>query len=221
MPFAVNRILPLARCWHRISQGLHQQELTDADVVFTHVRPSHASFFCICMDKNFIPAGTIPYAFDEYHNASRPLPTLKAATFFRKTRYPEGFSSRRVRYDHGPPCRYYSHLPPTETGSMPITVIYISAAILFAGAAQLHLPFGYFTVLRIVATGAFAWAFLVALNRNRAFLPWIYLLLTIAFNPVIKVPLSQEIWMIVDIAAGTLLLLSQNKIKQQSTTKIV
>jgi hypothetical protein len=104
---------------------------------------------------------------------------------------------------------------------MPIAVIYIAAGILFVGAAQLHLPYGYYTVLRIVATGAFLWAFFASFNRNASLLPWIFLLFAVLFNPVMKVPLSQEHWMIVDIAAGALLIFTQNKIKQQATTKIV
>ena len=104
---------------------------------------------------------------------------------------------------------------------MPIAVIYIAAGILFVGAAQLHLPYGYYTVLRIVAMGAFLWAFFASFNRNASLLPWIFLLFAVLFNPVMKVPLSQEHWMIVDIAAGALLIFTQNKIKQQATTKIV
>lgn len=104
---------------------------------------------------------------------------------------------------------------------MPITVIYIAAGILFVGAVKLHLPYGYYTVLRIVATSVFILAFLVAFNRSKSFLSWIYLLFAVAFNPIMKVPLSQERWMIVDIAVGALLIFTQNKIKQHATTQIV
>lgn len=104
---------------------------------------------------------------------------------------------------------------------MPIAVIYIAAGILFLGAAQLHLPYGFYTVLRIVATGAFLWAFFVSFNRNASLLPWIFLLFAIVFNPIMKVPLSRELWMFVDIAAGVLLLFTQNKIKQESTCKLI
>ena len=107
---------------------------------------------------------------------------------------------------------------------MPIAVIYRVAALLFAGAAHdllPYLPYGYFTFLRIVATGAFLWVFLVSLHRNVSFLPWIYLLLAITFNPVIKVPLPTEVWLIIDIAAGALLLFTQNRIKQQSVVKVI
>ena len=104
---------------------------------------------------------------------------------------------------------------------MPIAVIYIAAGILFLGAAQGHLPFGYYTLLQIVATGAFIWAFLTALNRNDPYLLWIYLLFAVIFNPIIKVPLSHDLWMLVDIAAGALLLITQNKIKEQAGKRVV
>jgi hypothetical protein len=107
---------------------------------------------------------------------------------------------------------------------MPIAVIYIAAGLLFLGAAHdllPYLPYGYFTFLRIVATGVFIWAFLVSLHRNGSLLPTMYLLLAITFNPVMKVPLPSELWMFVDIAAGSLLLFTRNRIKQQSTAKVI
>lgn len=104
---------------------------------------------------------------------------------------------------------------------MPVTVIYIATGILFLGAAQAHLPFGYYTVLRIVATGVFIWGFFVAFNRSGSFLPWIYLLFAVTFNPVMKLPLSEELWMIANISAGALLLFTQNKIKQHATKKLI
>jgi len=107
---------------------------------------------------------------------------------------------------------------------MPIAVIYIVAGLLFVGAAhdQLqYLPYGFYTVLGIVATAAFIWAFLVSFNRDAPFLPWIYLSFAIILNPIIKVPLPHEIWVIVDVAAAVLLLITQNKIKQQSVTTII
>ena len=107
---------------------------------------------------------------------------------------------------------------------MPVAVIYLAAGLLFLGAAHdllPYLPYGYFTFLRIVATGVLIWAFLVSLHRNGSLLPWMYLLLAITFNPLIKVPLPSELWMFIDIAAGSLLLLRHNRIKQQSTAKVI
>jgi hypothetical protein len=106
---------------------------------------------------------------------------------------------------------------------MPIAVIYIATGLLFLGVAHDHLPYlpyGYFTFLGIVATVVFICGFLVAFTRGKSLLPWIYLLLAITFNPVIKLPLPHEIWMIVDVAAGTLLFLTKDKIKQRVTTMV-
>ena len=107
---------------------------------------------------------------------------------------------------------------------MPIAVIYIAAGILFLGAAHDHLPYlpyGYFRFLGIVAMGAFLWAFFVSFKRNATLLPWIFLLFAVLFNPVMKAPLTKELWIFIDITAGALLLFTQNKIKQQATCKII
>jgi hypothetical protein len=104
---------------------------------------------------------------------------------------------------------------------MPLAVIYIAAGIMFLGVAPVHLPLGFYTVLGIVATGSFIWAFLVAFTRDKSLLPWIYLLFAVVFNPIMKIPLSHDLWLLASIAAGALLLLTQNKIKQQSTTKVI
>ncbi|CAC5851372.1 hypothetical protein [uncultured Gammaproteobacteria bacterium] len=47
---------------------------------------------------------------------------------------------------------------------MPITVIYIVAAMLFLGAAPL--PYGYYMLLRLAATGVFIWAAIVAHKKR-------------------------------------------------------
>jgi len=107
---------------------------------------------------------------------------------------------------------------------MPIAVIYIAAGLLFLGAAQEYLPYlpyGYFTVLKIVATGTFIWAFLVSFSRKGSLLPWIYLLFAIIFIPILKLPLTQDLWMIIDITGGALLLLTIDKIKRKSPRKLI
>ena len=47
---------------------------------------------------------------------------------------------------------------------MPITVIYIVAAMLFLGAAPL--PYGYYMLLRLAATGVFIWAAIVVHKKT-------------------------------------------------------
>jgi len=93
---------------------------------------------------------------------------------------------------------------------MPQAVIYISAAMLFLGS--IPLPYGYYMLLRLVACGVFAYAAFVSYTRKNQTLPWVYGLLAVLFNPLIKIHLPKEVWMVVDVGAGILLLATANVI---------
>lgn len=99
-----------------------------------------------------------------------------------------------------------------ERINMPIAVIYIAAALLFIGA--MPLPYGYYMLLRIIATGIFVWAALVAHERKHDALPWVYGVLAVLFNPLIKVHLPKELWTAVDIGSGILLLTTKSTIRK-------
>lgn len=94
---------------------------------------------------------------------------------------------------------------------MPISVIYISAAMLFLGATPL--PYGYYTLLRLVACGVFAFAAFVAHERKNQLLPWVYGLVAVLFNPIVKIHLPKEAWVFVDISAGVLLLVTAKMVR--------
>jgi len=94
---------------------------------------------------------------------------------------------------------------------MPTAVIYISAGMLFLGAAPL--PYGYYMLLRLVACGVFAFAAFIAFDRKSKVLPWVYGLLAVLFNPIIKIHLPKEVWAFVDVAAGILLLATAKAVK--------
>ena len=70
------------------------------------------------------------------------------------------------------------------------------------------MPYGYYTLLRIVACAVFVWAAYVGHTKRLAILPWVYGLIAILFNPVIKVPFSKPIWAVLDIGAAVLLLVT-------------
>lgn len=89
------------------------------------------------------------------------------------------------------------------TKVLPRGLVYITTGMLLL--AVLEMPYGYYTLLRIVATGTFAFAAVVAYGRSYAYLPWIYGLLAALFNPVILVSLPKETWQAVDIAAASFL----------------
>jgi len=94
---------------------------------------------------------------------------------------------------------------------MPTAVIYISAGMLFLGAAPL--PYGYYMLLRLVACGVFAFAAFIAFDRKSKVLPWVYGLLAVLFNPIINIHLPKEVWAFVDVAAGILLLATAKAVK--------
>ena len=94
---------------------------------------------------------------------------------------------------------------------MPTAVIYITAAMLFLGAAPL--PYGYYMLLRLVACGVFAFAAFIAFDRKRKALPWAYGFMALVFNPIIKIHFPKEIWAVVDVASGILLLATAKAVK--------
>jgi hypothetical protein len=87
---------------------------------------------------------------------------------------------------------------------MPIAVIYIASALLALGAAPL--PYGYYTFLRIVGCGVFAFASYITFTQKARVFPFIYSCLAVLFNPIMKVHLPKEVWSVVDLASAALLL---------------
>ena len=86
---------------------------------------------------------------------------------------------------------------------MPRLVIYATAAMLLLGAAPM--PYGYYTLLRLVGCIVVAVATFAALARRYATLPWVYGLMALVFNPVFKLHFPKELWALIDVAAAVLL----------------
>jgi len=101
---------------------------------------------------------------------------------------------------------------------MPKAVIFIAAGMLFVGV--LPLPYGYYMLLRFVACGVFAWAACITYEKNEEVLPWVFGILALVFNPLIKIHFPKELWAVVDFSSGLLLLLVSKKLisnEQEST----
>ena len=96
---------------------------------------------------------------------------------------------------------------------MPTFVVYAGVAMLIIAAAPL--PYGYYTLLRLVAFGIFSYAALISFDRKYKSLPWAFILLAIVFNPIIKIHFSKELWTVIDIAAGVFLLSTIRFIKEK------
>ena len=97
---------------------------------------------------------------------------------------------------------------------MPRIVIYITVGMLWIGAAPL--PYGYYTLLRLVATIVFVWAAYVVYKRKHDVLPYVFGLLALLFNPIIVIHLEKTVWAIMDVSAGIFLLAMSRHIKQLS-----
>jgi hypothetical protein len=76
-----------------------------------------------------------------------------------------------------------------------------------------ELPYGYYTLLRIVATGVFIWAGVIANSRNEKILPWLFYLIAILFNPIIKIYLSKDLWAVIDVVSAILLFINRHSIE--------
>jgi hypothetical protein len=96
------------------------------------------------------------------------------------------------------------------TRGLPIAVIYGAAALL--AVAVLPLPYGYYQLLRLVATVVFAWASFVAFQRGRAGYGFGFVVVALLFNPVLPVYLSKALWAPIDLGAALALVVSKRVI---------
>lgn len=95
-----------------------------------------------------------------------------------------------------------------KSRKIPAVIMYgVAGMLLFALAP---LPYGYYTLLRIVVTIFFAWSAVVSHDRHHQVLPWIFGLLALLFNPIVPVYLSRDIWAPIDVGAAALIIFSRN-----------
>jgi hypothetical protein len=87
-------------------------------------------------------------------------------------------------------------------------ILYIPAILLFL--AFLELPYGYYTLLRLVVTGVSLYAAFGLLEKGSVNF-WVMLAIAVLFNPLIPVHLSKEIWIPIDIIVGIYFAVTANK----------
>ena len=104
-----------------------------------------------------------------------------------------------------------------EFASIPSAPIYIASVMLIIGAASL--PYGYYRLLRLAATIAFAWAAIISHKREQRFLPWAFWLLALTFNPIVPIHFGKNLWRFIDIGAGLFLLLAKRGIQNGGEQK--
>lgn len=89
----------------------------------------------------------------------------------------------------------------------------------------LHMPYGFYILVRIVATLAFCFFAYVAKLYRRGWRMIIFFVLAIIFQPIIKFPLGREIWNILDVCVAAYLLFlilfaSKDYSPQSSSTSV-
>lgn len=89
---------------------------------------------------------------------------------------------------------------------MPRALLIACAVALLLGAAPL--PYGYYTLLRLLACITFGLAVFVAHSRGSQVLPTVYGIAALLFNPLVPVHFSKVVWASLDIVGAILLLAS-------------
>jgi len=85
-------------------------------------------------------------------------------------------------------------------------VRFITALLLFWALAE-H-PYGFYQFLRIIVCGVSLYSLLTSLQVDKKFWIWVFGVLTILFNPIFPIHLTREIWIIFDVVAGLVYILS-------------
>jgi hypothetical protein len=70
------------------------------------------------------------------------------------------------------------------------------------------MPYGFYQFVRFVSMISFAYLFYVNYNNKNRTEAITYFVLTILFQPLIKISLGREIWNIVDVLVAIFLVLS-------------
>lgn len=110
----------------------------------------------------------------------------------------------------------------TVKQSMPLLYGIVAVLLLLC---LLHMPYGFYVLVRIIATLAFCFFAYVAKLYRRGWRRIIFLVLAIIFQPIIKFPLGREIWNILDVCVAAYLLFlilftSRDYTPQSSSTSV-
>lgn len=91
--------------------------------------------------------------------------------------------------------------------SIPWWVWLIPTALLLAATA--HLPYGYYTLTRLVVCGIAAWFAFVGWNDVEASHVWpvAFALIAVLFNPIVPVFLKRGTWFYLDIITAVIFLI--------------
>lgn len=90
---------------------------------------------------------------------------------------------------------------------MAFTLARLGAAALLLIAVGLN-PYDFYTIMRWVVCGVCTYGAFVEFERGRTTWAWLFVIMAVAFNPIVPVRLSREIWAPIDVIAAGILVAS-------------
>lgn len=83
-------------------------------------------------------------------------------------------------------------------------------SLVIAGACVVALadwPYGYYQLLRLAVTGYAGWIAWIMLEDRRQAFAWLFGLLAVLYNPIVKIPLDRETWTVVNLATALIVMI--------------
>lgn len=90
--------------------------------------------------------------------------------------------------------------------SIPKLIFYIAAALLVVALAPL--PYGFYTLVRLTSTLAFAALAFLAFKDREPLLGWAFGFMALVFNPLFPLYLSRPLWVAIDLTAAVAIALA-------------
>ena len=77
---------------------------------------------------------------------------------------------------------------------------------LAAFVAIADMPYGYYTLMRLVVCATFVFVVAIAAMSRQLWAVWLYGMFALLFNPIVPVHLAKSLWRPLDFIAGAILL---------------
>lgn len=82
----------------------------------------------------------------------------------------------------------------------------IAAAMLFISLG--HLPYGYYTLLRLVVCGSATFVAFVGYSGSKIWAAWLFGFVAVLFNPFVKIHFHKDAWQVLDFICAILFIVS-------------
>ena len=90
----------------------------------------------------------------------------------------------------------------------------IAAAMSLIAIADL--PYGYYTLMRLVVCATAVFVIVVAVKLGRMWAVWAFSVVALLFNPIVPVHLTKSLWQPLDFIAGVLLIVSALAVRRRT-----